>query len=310
MSLESKVNILLDRASLLRSVRSFFHDKGVIEVDTPLLYEYPNLDTHIELITAFDGKHKRYLHSSPEFGMKRLLSVMKKDIYQLSHVFRALEVGKKHNPEFTMIEWYRTDKSLEFLIQECLEVIKLFFPITNYVKVHYYDIFLEVTGIDISKKIDESSLDLFLKKNSIDYPSSINAFDKIDLIFSYFIEPMFQELTVIEGFPHWQKALAKVQISPKGLETRRFEIFYKGVELANGYDELLDTKEQKNRFDEVLKEREALGKPEYAIDSRFLKALEHLPACVGVAMGFDRLMMLRHNVATIESVLPFSWSEI
>lgn len=309
MSLESKANALLDRSFQLAKVRKFFHERCVYEVDTPLLTEYPNLDTHIELFEVPSSGKKRYLHTSPEFGMKRLLSVLKKDIYQMSHVFRAYEEGRKHNPEFMMIEWYRIGKTLDFLIQETLDIIFLFINSKPVHTFSYFELFHKHAGIDLATA-DETTLNSYLEKNLDSYPENLSFYEKVDLIFSYFVEPKFEGITVIYGFPEWQKALAKLETKNGILEAKRFEIYYDSVELANGYDELLDPSEQENRFNEVLAERIALNKSPYSIDQRFIKALPHIPECVGVAVGFDRLMMIRHKAATITQVIPFNFSEI
>ena len=305
MSLESKASRLIDRSDQLKKVRSFFDKRCVYEVDTPLLVEYPNLDTHIELFKAYDGYKERYLHTSPEFGMKRLLSILKKDIYQLSHVFRACEFGSKHNPEFMMIEWYRIGKNLEFLIEETVELIKLFIEPKEIESLSYFDLFKRETGIDLLQSSDDD-LTAFLNGLQIDYPITLNFYEKVDFIFSFFVEPNLKELTIVKGFPEWQKALAKV----KGNQAMRFEIYYGSIELANGYDELLDPQEQKRRFLSVIEERDQQGKSPFSIDDRFLSALPLIPECSGVAVGFDRLMMIRHQAKKIGEVIPFDYSEI
>lgn len=309
MSLESKVNRLIDRSAQLKAVRSFFDKRCVLEVDTPLLTEHPNLDTHIELFQATDGKKKRYLHTSPEFGMKRLLAALKKDIYQLSHVFRALELGSKHNPEFMMIEYYRIGKNLDFLIDETLDLIFHFIPKCEIHRTSYFELFYHFTKIDLREE-NEPVLDRFLSDQSIDTPAGLNFFEKVDLIFSFSIEPHLKDITVIEGFPHWQKALAKLDFVNGTSIARRFEIYFNHIELANGYDELLDPIEQQQRFQEVLDERDLFKKAPYSIDNRFIEVLAQIPECVGVAIGFDRLMMIRHQAKTIKEVIPFDYTEI
>jgi lysyl-tRNA synthetase class 2 len=308
MSQEFKANRIIDRAKQLQKVRTFFENRCVLEVDTPILVEYPNLDTHIELFQATDGSHPRYLHTSPEFGMKRLLALLQKDIYQLSHVFRAKELGKKHNPEFTMIEWYRIGKSFDDLIAETLELIFLFIPPCPIRTVSYFDLFYEQTKIALLEE-NEDKITNFLK-DRIDLPSNLHFYEKIDLLFGLFIEPNLKNITIIKGFPHWQKALAKLETINGISSARRFEIYFQQVELANGYDELLDPLEQRRRFQEVLDERIQLKKSSYKIDDRFISCLASLPECVGVAVGFDRLMMVRHHAQSIEEILSFGFEEI
>ncbi len=305
MSPESKAKILIDRSNQLKKVRMFFEERDVLEVDTPLLVEYPNLDTHIELFQASDGFKSRYLHTSPEFGMKRLLSVLKKDIYQLSHVFRACEFGSKHNPEFMMIEWYRIRKDLNFLIDETIQLIQLFIQPKRVHFVSYFEIFQKMTHIDLHK-VDQEILNTFIRDKNIELPANLDFYETIDFIFSFFVEPHLKDLTVIKGFPEWQKALAKV----KNKEACRFEIYFDSIELANGYDELLDPEEQQRRFSSVIQERLNQNKSPFAIDDRLIKALPFIPECCGVALGFDRLMMVRHQSKKISEVIPFDYSEI
>ena len=309
MSLESKSKALLDRALMLKKVRSFFDAKGVIEVDTPILIEFPNNDAYIDPILGFDGLEQRYLHTSPEFGMKRLLTSLKKDIYELSHVFRAKEIGSKHNPEFMMLEWYRIGFSLDALIQETLELIFLFVPTCKVTTLSYGQAFKKFTGICL----DDATQDTFkdcLKQNHIEPPAYATFEELTHFVFGSCVEPKFKDITVIKGFPVNQAALAKLKIIDGKLEAMRFEIYYKSYELANGYDELKDPSEQRSRFDAWNQERLETKKPILPIDPRFLAILDRLPECCGVAVGFDRLMMCRHNALHISEVTAFSYHEI
>lgn len=309
MSLEFNHNPLLVRADYLKKVRSFFDQKKVIEVDTPLLCEYPNIDAHIELFQLSTRFSSRYLHTSPEFGMKRLLALLKCDIYQMSHVFRAFEFGKKHNPEFMMIEWYRIGKNLDFLIEETLELIHLFVPKKPVISGTYFDFFFNSTGIDLTKAHLET-LQEFCKKESIATPENCDFYGLVDLIFSLKVEANFKGITLIKGFPHWQKALAKLHEKNGHLIASRFEIYFNHFELANGYDELLDPIEQKKRFEEVNEERLNLKKPIYPLDPRFLEILPQIPPCVGVAVGFDRLLQIKLQAKSLSEIIPFDFSQI
>lgn len=309
MSPASKAKALIVRAEKLKAVRSFFEDRSILEVDTPLLCHYPNIDTHIELFQLKHEQGSRYLHSSPEWGMKRLLALLQKDIYQMSHVFRAGEYGRKHHPEFTMIEWYRIGKDLGFLIEETLRLLALFIPFTTIDRGSYFDFFKKHTGIELTQATIDT-LTSYCGVHRLPLPEGLDFYGLVDWIFSQHVEPRFEELTIIDGFPSWQKALAQVDIVEGVALARRFEIYFQGVELANGYDELTDAAEQAYRFDEENLNRKAHGKQVYPIDPRFLEALPHIPASVGVAVGFDRLMMLHLNRQQIQDILPFDFTTI
>ncbi len=309
MSLESKSKALLDRALMLKKVRSFFDARGVIEVDTPILIEFPNNDAYIDPVIGFDGRQQRYLHTSPEFGMKRLLAALKRDIYELSHVFRAQEIGSKHNPEFMMIEWYRIGFSLDQLIQETLDLIFLFVPTCQVTTLSYTEAFKKFTGVSLEGATPESLRECLIK-NNIEPPHNATFEELTHFVFGSCVEPKFKDVTVIKGFPENQAALAKIKIIDGKLQAMRFEIYYNSFELANGYDELKDPKEQRKRFDTWNNERIESGKPILPVDPRFLKILEELPECSGVATGFDRLMMCRHSATHIKQVTPFSYDEI
>lgn len=269
-----------DRAHMLAQARSFFKQRNVLEVDVPILSERASVDTHIDLVQAKCLGKRAFLHSSPEYGMKRLLAKGIGDIYQISHVFRNGERGERHNPEFTMVEWYRCGFSLEEMIEETINFIHFFLEVdVAFERLSYRDAFAGYS-----------------------YPATP---EERDHLFAFEIEPHLKK-TVIRGFPPEQAALS--QIDEDGL-AERFELFYQGVELANGYHELLDPIEQKKRFEKANEERQASGKEKYPMDDNLLEALDKVPDCCGVAVGFDRLMMLRHDVSKIDEVIPFAWEE-
>ena len=306
---------LKDRAHMLKTVRSFFHEKGIIEVDCPCLSPFASVDTHIDLIPAlYQSNQKVFLHTSPEYGMKRLLAEGMGDIYQLSHVFRDGEWSSKHNPEFTMAEWYRLGFTFEQMIDETVQFIQLFLNAIPFRVVTYRNLFLEKTGIDY---VSASENDLFdyIHSQSLSYYPSIKEEGKdglLNLILGSAIEPHlgFDELCIIAHYPASQAALAKKQTINGEEVAERFEIYYRGVELSNGYHELADSEEQKERLMEANATRIALGKNSLPIDENFLNALRKgLPACCGVAVGFDRLMMLRQNQTEISKVLSWCWQE-
>lgn len=305
-----KVQILFERAKCLFLVREFFKNRKVLEVDCPLLSASASVDAHIDLIqaTCFT-KEIRFLHSSPEYGMKRLLSEGLGDIYQLSHVFRDGEKSPKHNPEFMMIEWYRIGFSLDDLIQETIELIQLFLGPKKVTHLPYREAFKKYVGIDYVHAT-ESELHSFLKSKGI-ATDETEKDPLLDIILTTFIEPHLGqgELTVLKNYPSTQAALAKTQILEDETYAMRFEIYCNSLELCNGYHELRDPDEQLFRLNEQNQKRKELGKPPLPIDENFLEALRlGLPDCSGVAVGFDRLMMLKLDKRDIGEVLPFSWS--
>ena len=284
--LTNKLEILKDRAMMLRQSRLFFEERHILEVDTPVLSQETSSDVFIDLIQAQACGKIGYLCSSAELKMKILLSQGLKDIYQLCHVFRDGEVGAFHNPEFTMVEWYRSSLSFEELIQETIEYITLFlgtYPVEK----------------------------LSCKQACIQYAGYHPSIDDFDEVFAMQVQPYLGQdsITVITDFPAQRAALSQVKHSLEEAVAVRFELFFQGCELANGYLELLSLEAHEAHFQHQNAQRVLLGKAPYPIDQEFLQALRHgLPACVGVSVGFDRLMMLRHKASRIQDCMPFGWS--
>lgn len=311
----TRVELLKDRARMLAKARAFFSERGIIEVDCPLLTSNASVDLHIDLISAlFGGEETRYLHSSPEYGMKRLLSEGIGDCYQLAHVFRDGEVGHKHNPEFMMAEWYRQGVKFEDFILETMDFIKLFLGDLEHVVVSYKQLFEEHLGLDPFKASDDVLMAAIQKSGISYYPSILEEGRDalLNLLLGALIEPKLgkDKLTVLAYYPESQAALAKAALVDGDRVAKRFEVYYQGVELANGYDELADAKEQRRRLTEANEERLKHGKRQLPIDEAFLAALEQgLPEACGVAVGFDRLMMLRHKRDKISDVIAFDWAQ-
>jgi lysyl-tRNA synthetase class 2 len=311
-----RISILHDRAHMLAQARDFFSQRKVMEVDCPILNFSADIATHIDLITARYQTEVCYMHPSPEYGMKRLLSDGVGDIYQLSHVFRDNEYSNKHNPEFMMVEWYRLKMSFADLIEETIDFIRLFLGGLSKTIVSYREVFLRYTGFDYPKA-DKKQLLEYIKQKNILTPANIeNEEDKdalLNIILGSVIEPHLgeDELCVLTYYPFTQAALAKTLQNEDERVAERFEIYYKGLELCNGYHELTDHVEQRQRFEEANQQRVKLGKAALPIDENFLKALEKgMPDCCGVAVGFDRLMMLRHQTNKISDVLPFAFEVV
>lgn len=311
--MSERLAILRDRAAMLSRARAFFSERNILEVDCPLLTKKASVDAHIDLIPAFfQGQEKRYLHSSPEYGMKRLLSEGMGDCYQLAHVFRDGEYGLRHNPEFTLAEWYRLGAHFEGFIEETALFFRLFLGDLPLQLLSYREAFEKFLGIN-PLSASERDLAALLEEHQVPAYPGIFSEGKdalLNVLLATLIEPRLGEgyLTALLYYPPTQAALAKTKLIHGDLVACRFEIYFKGVELANGYDELLDPKEQKERLEEANMHRLSLGKEALPIDGAFLDALEvGLPSCCGVAVGFDRLMMLRHGKKCLGDVLPFDW---
>lgn len=313
MSSFKRLEVLKDRAVMMGKVRAFFNQRGIIEVDCPLLSASASVDAHIDLIPVYPNGDVRYLHSSPEYGMKRLLGEGLGDIFQLSHVFRNGDIGKKHNPEFMMVEWYRVDLPFESLIEETLELIRLFLGDLPSKTFSYREAFLDFLDLDYLQATADELLQILKKHKITPYPN-LNKNDRDELlnfILGNLIEPQLGigELSVLAYYPASQAALSKICYRGDEKVCKRFEVYYQGVELANGYDELIDPIEQRNRLSEANDQREKMGKQRLPIDENFVRSLEKgLPNCVGVAVGFDRLMMLRHQASSLAEVMPFYWA--
>ncbi len=310
----SRLAILRDRAHMFAQVRHFFSTKEVLEVDCPILSASASIDAHIDLITAHTqcSPTPCYLHSSPEYGMKRLLAEGIGDIYQLSHVFRDGESGKRHNPEFTMIEWYRQSFSYQQMIDETMDLITLFIGKQKRTQLSYRDALKQYANIDYVTMTEQQLLQVIQENNIPTYPQIEDEGKDalLNVLLGTLVEPHLgsdDSLCALTYYPATQAALAKTEQHNDEKVALRFEIYYQGLELANGYCELTDAAEQRQRFIESNNERVKLGKDAYPIDEHFLAALEKgIPDCSGVAVGFDRLMMLRHGITNIDKVIPFS----
>ena len=297
MSAAAKLAILKKRAAFLQKARQFFIDRGLLEVDVPILNKFAPIDRHIEVLEI---PQVGFLHTSPEYGIKKLLSEVNTDVFQISHVFRKGEKGKNHNPEFTMIEWYRLSVDFFTYIDEVIEFIELFLGSLKTDHITYDQAFKKFANID---SITPISLKSCLDAHEISYTEQVNL---LDLVYTHIIEPNLgkEGLTVIYDFPKDQAALAKTYHNGKEEKARRFEIYYKGCELANGYDELGDkTILEKRLKDEAEHYKANFGKT-LEIDPDILEAMDGFPECCGVAIGFDRLLMKALNIDSIQKLLP------
>ena len=310
MSLEPTVDLLCDRAKMLQKARQFFSDRNILEVDCCALRPRAAIDANIDVIGAFvSDQEKGYLHTSPEYAMKRLLSAKIGDIYFLGHVFRKGDIGPLHNPEFTMAAWYRIGISFADLIQETCAFLFLFIPPLPIRTLSYRDAFAQYVGIDYSKA---TLAELQAKAEALSAHDSPNwnRDTYIHFLLSHAIEPRLgqQELTVLTDYPPHEAALAQVVKKQGELVAERFEIYCQGIELANGYHELGDAKELRRRFQQENAIRSSLNKETYLLDEPFLASMEsYFPKCCGVSVGMDRALMIRRQAKTIREVLPFAW---
>jgi lysyl-tRNA synthetase class 2 len=306
--------VLRRRAALLVTVRSFFRDRDVLEVETPVALGATVTDVHVQSL-ELAGPTPRFLQTSPEYPMKRLLAAGSGDIYQICHVFRADEISRLHNPEFTMIEWYRLGMDFEGLMAETAALAQAVLaadgnepaPVES---LSYSQAFERELGCH---PLDARTQDLAALAASHGLAASTAATathdELLDFLVATRIGPALGRgrLTCLHHFPASQAALAQLDTADPRC-AQRFELYAEGVELANGYVELANPAEQRRRFEADLVERRRRGLAQPAIDARLLAALaDGLPACAGVAMGFDRLVMLAVKATSIEEVLAFPW---
>lgn len=305
----NKWSTLRLRAEQLQKARAFFSKRGVIEVDCPALIRAPNIDDHIDpLKLSFRNNQVGYLHTSPELFLKKLLARGAEDIYYLGHVFRDHESGDHHSVEFTMVEWYRKHLGYQELISETLDFIGLFLPNEEVQFMTYEEALKKEVPLDY-EKVTREELIQFIHTH-IDPSLSFTHESQSDLvifIFAALVEPKLSEkgLVVLTHFPKDQAALAKIHMVQGKEMAGRFEIYYKGVELANGYDELRGSHELLERMQGYNEKRVLFEKEELPIDQEFVELNANLPDCRGVSVGFDRLMMLQLQAKNIQEGMAF-----
>ncbi|MGH8300124.1 MAG: EF-P lysine aminoacylase EpmA [Steroidobacteraceae bacterium] len=305
------------RAALLARARGFFAARGVLEVDTPIVVNAPVTDVHIHsarvMLTVADSREATarpyFLHTSPEYAMKRLLAAGVGDIYQICHVVRALERGRLHNAEFTLIEWYRSGASLETLMREVEALVRELLGAAGTSlpgrRVSYREAFVREIALDpFTAPLEE----LAQSARTAGFEDAAAGRDELlEVLMGTVIGPRLGrgELTFVHGYPASQAALAQLDpADPRAAQ--RFELYCDGVELANGFHELACAREQRGRFERDIVERRRLGLPEALFDERLLAALgAGIPDCSGVALGFDRTLMLAAGAGSIDAVLPF-----
>jgi lysyl-tRNA synthetase class 2 len=314
---------LRQRAALLRRAREFFASRAVTEVDTPIVVNAPVSDVHIHSAavrlcadsTAGAAPPPLYLHTSPEYAMKRLLAAGSGDIYQICHVVRGFECGRLHNPEFTLIEWYRVGFSVAALMDEVEALVRALLDASAPAaseRISYRDAFLRELGLD-PFSAPQTALAQAAQPLALGAAGATSATgggmsrdDWLELLMGAMVGPRLGRgtLTFVHNYPASQAALARLDPADPRV-AQRFELYCAGIELANGFHELASAAELRARFEVDNTRRRRLGLPVSALDERLLAALTQLPDCAGVALGFDRTLMLAVGAASIEEVLPF-----
>ena len=303
------------RAAMKRRIRAYFEAQHVLEVDTPMLSPYAASDPQIESLeiarSQVSGK-PLYLHTSPEFCMKRLLAAEYPDIYSICRVFRDGESGRLHQPEFTMLEWYRRGMSLDEIIADTVGVIQA--ALDREIEmdcINYRDAFIAACELDPLAAPVEALADAAGADDELREAVGDERDDWLDLLLSTRVATGFarDHLTVLRHYPASQAALARLCPADPAVADR-FEVFLGSVELANGYVELTDAAEQARRIEADNEARRRRGRPVRPVDELLLAALDAgLPECAGVALGLERLQMLFHKTDDIGKVITFSFRE-
>lgn len=309
----ASLSALKSRADQLAWVRGFFAQRGVLEVETPVLGRYgvtdPNLDGISANTTAVaGGVAGGWLQTSPEYHMKRLLAAGSGPIFQVSRVFRDGERGRRHNPEFSMLEWYRPGFTDGDLMAEVSDLVAGWLGCKPPEVLAYGDAFRRFAGLDPFLTSDRELARCCEQWLESEQAMALGRDGCLDLMMSYLVEPALAEYgpVFITGYPESQAALARVSERDGVRQAHRFELYIQGVELCNGYWELTDPAEQSRRFAADNRIRRQFGKPEMAVDSALLDAMKAgIPECAGVALGLDRLLMLKLGTSDIADVLAF-----
>ncbi len=309
MSLEMAVK----RAKMLAQIRQFFAERQVLEVQTPLMSQAGNTDVFVPSIstniTVADKPKTYYLHTSPEFAMKRMLASWKVAIYQICPVFRDNEVGRRHNSEFTMLEWYRPGFELEALAAELSDLLAAVYGQPQaMVEYSYRQAFMDYVGLNPLTASLESLIEVADEHGFAGLDLGEDRQGWLDVLFSHLVEPNlgFQSPTLITDYPPATAALAKIEKDEAGNDVaKRFELYIKGIEIANAYDELADSQALAERFEQDNVERAQRGLAVMPIDNNLVVACDDLPECSGIALGVDRLLMVLTDSKRIDQVIGF-----
>jgi lysyl-tRNA synthetase class 2 len=298
-NLARKSQALQARAKLIQSIRLFFIHHGFMEVETPLRIPSPAPEEHIEAIPSGNW----FLQTSPELCMKRLLAAGYQQIFQISKCFRAAERGNKHLPEFTMLEWYATGFDYNQIMDQCQALLIAAFKDMG----HNQDIVWQNKKMNLVSPWERITVtDAFLKYAPVTLEEALVQ-DKFDEIMVEYVEPRLgiDRPTFIYDYPEKLAALAKIKMNDPTV-AERFELYIGGLELANGFSELTDASEQRQRFEEASEARTRKNWARYTMPEKFLQALQTMPQCAGIALGIDRLVMIITNTANIDDVVAFT----
>ena len=305
------------RARMLKDIRAFFDAREIMEVETPLLASSGTTDPHIESLQTVFRDQSYYLNTSPEYAMKRLLASHAVAIYQICKAFRDDELGPMHNPEFTMLEWYRPNFDMHQLMDEVEALIGVLADdsLDSFSRLSYGQVFEKYANLNPHLATANDCLEC-ARQYDIEQPVGLDEQkdEWLDWLLTQLVLPSLpvDQFTFIYDYPASQCALARLAENDEGIMVAsRFELFYGDTELANGFHELADTGEQRRRFETDNETRVAEKQSVVKIDEHLLTALESgLPDCSGVALGVDRLLMVLANKTSIDEVLTFPWSRI
>jgi len=323
--------LLIQRGAIKRAFRGHFEGQGFTEVECGALVASPGNETHLHAFETRavgpDLKEQRfYLHTSPEFAAKKLLAAGEHKIFEFARVFRNRERGRLHAPEFTMLEWYRAREPYEAVIEDCLTLLRLAADVAGAETLRYRDgtcdprvpadrltvaeAFLHLAGIDLLATLSETgegdahALRSRARRGGIAVSDDDDWSDMFSKILTLRVEPRLgaDRPCILYEYPVCEAALARV--SPRDPRVaERFELYACGVELANGFGELTDPVQQRERFEKDMAKKEKVYGQRYPLDEDFLQALAHMPPASGVALGFDRLLMLATSAPNIDAVL-------
>jgi lysyl-tRNA synthetase class 2 len=302
----AELDVIRQRARVYSQVRSFFNTRGCLEVDTPLLMPTTSTDINIASISVAGNNRVRYLQTSPEYAMKRLLATGSGSIFQICHAFRQGEAGRLHNPEFSLLEWYRCGYDYHALMDEIeLLITTLSLSRCSFSRISYRELFRQSLQLDIEAALLEELREQCSQQVPGTDASGLDRDQCLDLLLAMAIAPGLQGYLFVYDYPISQAALARANPNDSSV-AERFELFHNGIELANGFSELTDAAQQRARFEQDNQARLERGLPQLEIDERLLAALEAgLEDCAGVALGLDRLLMILLDLDSIDQVLTF-----
>ncbi|MBW1941735.1 MAG: EF-P lysine aminoacylase GenX [Deltaproteobacteria bacterium] len=302
--LAAKQKALRRRAGIIQSIRRFFIKNGYLEVETPHIIQAPAPESHIDAINTEAG----FLHTSPELSMKRLISAGYSKIFQIGKCFRRDEKGRHHLPEFTLLEWYCCAEDYCHLMDRCEELLLFVLEAEGIPggPIAYQGQEIDITGPWPRVTLEEA----FRRYASVSMGEAIKA-GQFDTIVVEEIEPALisSRPVFLYDYPASQASLARLKAKDPSL-AERFELYVGGLELANGFSELTDVPEQRDRFLKEQHQRQELGKTPYPMPEKFLEALAHMPPCAGIALGVDRLVMLFSDKTSIDQVVTFTPEEV